>query len=115
MANGDKTANPPSAVTNKSLTLLWGATGEQEWTPALTTGLHTDIFFGIIRINIYFLYRENVKKAYITNILYFNVSLFAIKKCGTNYIWIYRLQEWNKLSIHLRSSKEKILDYTSSI
>lgn len=24
--------------TNKSLTLLWGATGEQEWTPALTTG-----------------------------------------------------------------------------
>ena len=22
----------------KSLTLLWGATGEQEWTPALTTG-----------------------------------------------------------------------------
>ena len=23
---------------NKSLTLLWGATGEQEWTPALTTG-----------------------------------------------------------------------------
>nr|CAD7589464.1 unnamed protein product [Timema genevievae] len=25
--------------TNKSLTLLWGATGEQEWTPALTTGV----------------------------------------------------------------------------
>ncbi|XP_012282674.1 GATOR complex protein DEPDC5 isoform X2 [Orussus abietinus] len=24
---------------NKSLTLLWGATGEQEWTPALTTGV----------------------------------------------------------------------------
>lgn len=24
--------------TNKSLTLLWGAAGEQEWTPALTTG-----------------------------------------------------------------------------
>jgi hypothetical protein len=23
---------------SKSLTLLWGATGEQEWTPALTTG-----------------------------------------------------------------------------
>lgn len=27
---------------SKTLTLLWGATGEQEWTPALTTGL---IFF----------------------------------------------------------------------
>ncbi|XP_032791433.2 GATOR complex protein Iml1 [Daphnia magna] len=24
---------------NRSLTLLWGATGEQEWTPALTTGV----------------------------------------------------------------------------
>lgn len=23
---------------SKELTLLWGATGEQEWTPALTTG-----------------------------------------------------------------------------
>ncbi|KAL6430041.1 hypothetical protein ACFW04_007680 [Cataglyphis niger] len=39
IANGDKTTNPPSAMTNKSLTLLWGATGEQEWTPALTTGV----------------------------------------------------------------------------
>lgn len=39
IANGDKTTNPPSIMTNKSLTLLWGATGEQEWTPALTTGL----------------------------------------------------------------------------
>jgi hypothetical protein len=35
---------PPSVLgekaiqNNKSLTLLWGATGEQEWTPALTTG-----------------------------------------------------------------------------
>ncbi|KYN45026.1 DEP domain-containing protein 5, partial [Trachymyrmex septentrionalis] len=37
VANGDKAANP-SAMANKSLTLLWGATGEQEWTPALTTG-----------------------------------------------------------------------------
>lgn len=25
---------------SKTLTLLWGATGEQEWTPALTTGIH---------------------------------------------------------------------------
>lgn len=24
---------------SKTLTLLWGATGEQEWTPALTTGM----------------------------------------------------------------------------
>lgn len=39
IVNGDKVVNPPSAMTNKSLTLLWGATGEQEWTPALTTGL----------------------------------------------------------------------------
>ncbi|XP_011699595.1 PREDICTED: DEP domain-containing protein 5 isoform X9 [Wasmannia auropunctata] len=38
IANGDKAANP-SVVTNKSLTLLWGATGEQEWTPALTTAI----------------------------------------------------------------------------
>ncbi|KAG5345319.1 DEPD5 protein, partial [Acromyrmex heyeri] len=38
VANGDKAANP-SAMANKSLTLLWGATGEQEWTPALTTGV----------------------------------------------------------------------------
>ncbi|XP_018377284.1 PREDICTED: DEP domain-containing protein 5 isoform X3 [Trachymyrmex cornetzi] len=38
VANGDKVANP-SAMANKSLTLLWGATGEQEWTPALTTGV----------------------------------------------------------------------------
>lgn len=27
----------------KSLTLLWGATGEQEWTPALTTGITATI------------------------------------------------------------------------
>jgi len=38
VANGDKTAKPLT-MANKSLTLLWGATGEQEWTPALTTGL----------------------------------------------------------------------------
>lgn len=36
----DKSGNPISSTGNKSLTLLWGATGEQEWTPALTTGLH---------------------------------------------------------------------------
>ncbi|KAK9511936.1 hypothetical protein O3M35_000495 [Rhynocoris fuscipes] len=29
----------PHSVNRKSLTLLWGATGEQEWTPALTTGV----------------------------------------------------------------------------
>ncbi|XP_071557307.1 GATOR complex protein Iml1 isoform X5 [Temnothorax nylanderi] len=38
VTNGDKAANP-LAMVNKSLTLLWGATGEQEWTPALTTGV----------------------------------------------------------------------------
>ncbi|XP_072750951.1 GATOR complex protein Iml1 isoform X6 [Anoplolepis gracilipes] len=37
--NGDKVANPSSTMMNKSLTLLWGATGEQEWTPALTTAI----------------------------------------------------------------------------
>lgn len=25
-------------ISKKSQTLLWGATGEQQWTPALTTG-----------------------------------------------------------------------------
>ncbi|EFN87095.1 DEP domain-containing protein 5 [Harpegnathos saltator] len=39
ITNGDKAANTSSAIANKSLTLLWGATGEQEWTPALTTGV----------------------------------------------------------------------------
>lgn len=34
----EKTNFSNSNVENKSLTLLWGATGEQEWTPALTTG-----------------------------------------------------------------------------
>ncbi|XP_043269598.1 GATOR complex protein Iml1 isoform X3 [Venturia canescens] len=35
----DKCGQSGSSVVNKSLTLLWGATGEQEWTPALTTGV----------------------------------------------------------------------------
>ncbi|XP_072943926.1 GATOR complex protein Iml1 isoform X2 [Epargyreus clarus] len=30
---------PASTTNNASLALLWGATGEQEWTPALTTGV----------------------------------------------------------------------------
>lgn len=29
---------------SKSLTLLWGATGEQEWTPALTTGKYYNLY-----------------------------------------------------------------------
>ncbi|CAH2990811.1 unnamed protein product [Chilo suppressalis] len=33
------TLNTPSTTNNASLALLWGATGEQEWTPALTTGV----------------------------------------------------------------------------
>lgn len=33
---GISTSAPPPPKANK--TLLWGATGEQEWTPALTTG-----------------------------------------------------------------------------
>ena len=41
LSSGEKSGNPGSSTGNKSLTLLWGATGEQEWTPALTTGLHT--------------------------------------------------------------------------
>ena len=41
--NSNISAAGPAAVTSraapaKSLTFLWGATGEQEWTPALTTG-----------------------------------------------------------------------------
>ncbi|XP_016922139.1 GATOR complex protein Iml1 isoform X5 [Apis cerana] len=39
LSNADKTGNPISSTGNKSLTLLWGATGEQEWTPALTTAI----------------------------------------------------------------------------
>lgn len=35
---------------SKSLTLLWGATGEQEWTPALTTGNDFDFFKKILGI-----------------------------------------------------------------
>ncbi|KAK9298141.1 hypothetical protein QLX08_008454 [Tetragonisca angustula] len=38
LSSADKSGNPTSAG-NKSLTLLWGATGEQEWTPALTTAI----------------------------------------------------------------------------
>ncbi|CAG9783619.1 unnamed protein product [Diatraea saccharalis] len=33
------TLNSSSTTNNASLALLWGATGEQEWTPALTTGV----------------------------------------------------------------------------
>lgn len=29
--------------TSRELTFLWGATGEQEWTPALTTGIFSFI------------------------------------------------------------------------
>ncbi|XP_076389057.1 GATOR complex protein Iml1 isoform X7 [Megachile rotundata] len=39
LSSGDKSGHPVSSTGNKSLTLLWGATGEQEWTPALTTGV----------------------------------------------------------------------------
>ncbi|KZC10817.1 DEP domain-containing protein 5 [Dufourea novaeangliae] len=39
LSNSDKGGNPVSSTGSKSLTLLWGATGEQEWTPALTTGV----------------------------------------------------------------------------
>ncbi|XP_017880902.1 GATOR complex protein DEPDC5 isoform X2 [Ceratina calcarata] len=39
LSSGDKGLHPTSPVGNKSLTLLWGATGEQEWTPALTTAI----------------------------------------------------------------------------
>nr|XP_033333665.1 GATOR complex protein Iml1 isoform X9 [Megalopta genalis] len=39
LSSSDKGGNPVSSTGNKSLTLLWGATGEQEWTPALTTAI----------------------------------------------------------------------------
>ncbi|XP_076643268.1 GATOR complex protein Iml1 isoform X7 [Halictus rubicundus] len=39
LSSNDKGGNPVSSTGNKSLTLLWGATGEQEWTPALTTAI----------------------------------------------------------------------------
>jgi hypothetical protein len=45
---------PLSQSTNKkSLILLWGATGEQEWTPALTTGNKVLTFFFKLKISIY--------------------------------------------------------------
>ena len=47
LSSADKSGNLTSSTGNKSLTLLWGATGEQEWTPALTTGLHYDIYIMI--------------------------------------------------------------------
>lgn len=37
VTTGQRVTMPPKNP-SKSLTLLWGATGEQEWTPALTTG-----------------------------------------------------------------------------
>lgn len=37
-ASGTGISTTPSTTNNASLALLWGATGEQEWTPALTTG-----------------------------------------------------------------------------
>ncbi|XP_013146136.1 PREDICTED: DEP domain-containing protein 5 isoform X6 [Papilio polytes] len=36
-AGGTGISTTPSTTNNASLALLWGATGEQEWTPALTT------------------------------------------------------------------------------
>lgn len=45
----NNSASPKNA--SKSLTLLWGATGEQEWTPAITTG----IFFGILTSSLEYL------------------------------------------------------------
>ncbi|KPJ01766.1 DEP domain-containing protein 5 [Papilio xuthus] len=38
-ASGMAITTTPSTTNNASLALLWGATGEQEWTPALTTGV----------------------------------------------------------------------------
>ncbi|XP_043506700.1 GATOR complex protein Iml1 isoform X3 [Frieseomelitta varia] len=39
LSSADKSGNATFSTGNKSLTLLWGATGEQEWSPALTTGV----------------------------------------------------------------------------
>ncbi|KAG5888099.1 hypothetical protein JTB14_021899 [Gonioctena quinquepunctata] len=41
----DQNLSGPPKNTTKSLTLLWGATGEQEWTPALTTV--NDVLIGV--------------------------------------------------------------------
>lgn len=46
----------PTPINNaNNLALLWGATGEQEWTPALTTGWYTlswcfNTFDGIVLV-----------------------------------------------------------------
>ncbi|KAG7211009.1 hypothetical protein KM043_016376 [Ampulex compressa] len=39
LGSADKSGHSNLATGSKTLTLLWGATGEQEWTPALTTGV----------------------------------------------------------------------------
>jgi len=104
--NGEKTANPPSTVTNKSLTLLWGATGEQEWTPALTTGLHTNIFHNYLNLLIYFL--QKISRIYIIDVIVFkhlfNVPLFIIKdNYRTRYV------QASRISLH--NPKERLLCY----
>lgn len=40
----------PPSTNNATLALLWGATGEQEWTPALTTGYYQNYFIVFFRI-----------------------------------------------------------------
>ncbi|XP_017781938.1 PREDICTED: DEP domain-containing protein 5 isoform X2 [Nicrophorus vespilloides] len=45
-ASANSQSSNVSTKNPKSLTLLWGATGEQEWTPALTTAVN-DILIGV--------------------------------------------------------------------
>ncbi|XP_032596837.1 GATOR complex protein Iml1 isoform X4 [Drosophila grimshawi] len=41
LLNATPAANVPNLTATQAKSYLWGATGEQEWTPAITTGKHT--------------------------------------------------------------------------
>jgi len=42
-----------ASLSKQTLALMWGATGEQEWTPALTTGMSIIVCKILLCINTY--------------------------------------------------------------
>jgi hypothetical protein len=66
---GDKIIQP-----NKSLTLLWGATGEQEWTPALTTGEFNNRTYKMCNCILISIHHHSVLQVYVqTTLITFSV------------------------------------------
>lgn len=59
---------------SKSLTLLWGATGEQEWTPALTTGKCSFTHVILCLVSIILGYVTDITGLY-SNIIYMRILL----------------------------------------